>query len=744
MSNSTSNFTVNGVSLDRGRFSAATFRQMNEFAQQLPVEKTFQKDWDQIADSVAEHGGLNKEEFESLRSLARTARKERSQLRKEFAATQYQDKEIGARLVPFNAFESRVSKLTEAYRVSSAQTAVGALAGGSFGATGVVTAYHAYANLPKAGLKNLVGSLQDTSKLEFPGNKVEQVHQEKLWQAMNTMLDEGVRSAEQGKPVEINAQYYELTSQTMLGKMRENAQAGNKIRINVDPGRLVPFKGTTLNIDDIPDKLRTMLQVADMPGDVAISTYPVKKELGSASDLMHRKGLRVGDKFLLSGMNANAGSGENVDAGYIIEGPAARKLVENFSRDVQASKDSTLEEIYSKDALDKFPDRDVRMGQRGLSRLFDTLSGPSDAGSNPPRFETYEQLKKYAALGGHDLAKFIDLPPEEQGSQLDPMIKSGAPLPLSDFGKEKVLEVIQRVNDKVRSPENQRRLADITPPSAEAKGTTAVSLADTPTDRETLLLKQINDAEKFIYVPAFVITRPVAAALVAKRDAMKQEGKDMDIRVLADPGVYPDGSTPNEWGAKFLEDHDVPVRWAVLPRTGGHDRKVHAKELLTDKGDFVGSTNFSSKGLRDNWEHSGTVHFDPADPAAAALRDEAKSSFDDLWDNYSLEMNSKEQAASWKRSYRGADKDAQIDMARNSAIRGAIRSIEAYEKESGTWINAQIGERKLDDAVQKLMNQGMDDGNAKLQVLEQSLGREQFLAGLHALPGYQRLLQKAT
>ncbi len=740
MSNS-SNFSVGGVPLDRGRFSAAIFKQMTEFAGELPVEKNFHKDWENLSDSVDENGGLNKEEFETLRKFATQAKKERSALRKEYAASQFKDSSIAARLEPYNAFETRYQKLTEAYRISSADSAVGAVSGASFGAAGVVSAYSAYANLSKKGVGNLVGSMADTSKLDFPGNKVEQVHQGKLWHSMNTLLDEGVASARAGKPVEVDAQYYELTSQDIVGKLAANAEAGNKVRVNVDPGRLVPFKGTTANIDDVPDKLRTILQLAQMPGDVAVSTYPVSKELGSPSDLMHRKGLRVGEKFLLSGMNANSGSGENVDAGYIIEGPAATKLTQNFSRDVQVSKDAGIEDIYGKDALDKFRQRDVRMGARGLSSLFDTLGGPSEAGTKPPRFETYDQLKEYAASKGSDLSKFIDLPAGEQGSQLDKVIASGGPLPISDFGKEKVIEVIQRVNDTVRSPENQKRLDDITPPSDAVKGETKISLADTPVERETLLLKQIHDAEKFVYVPAFVITRPVAAALVAKRDEMKKAGKDIDIRVLADPGIYPDGGTPNEWGAKFLEDHDIPVRWAVLPRTGGHDRKVHAKEMLTDKGDFVGSTNFSSKGLRDNWEHSGTIHFDASDPESAHLRDEARGSFEDLWDNYSLENNSKTQAETWKRNYRGVDREAQVESARNSSIRQTIRGIAHYEKESGEWINGQIASRKLGAQVQALMDQGYDDGNAKLKVLEQAMGSNPFHDGLHDLPGYQKLLQ---
>ena len=59
------------------------------------------------------------------------------------------------------------------------------------------------------------------------------------------------------------------------------------------------------------------------------------------------------------------------------------------------------------------------------------------------------------------------------------------------------------------------------------------------------MLTAIQEAEEFIYMPAFVITRSVASMLVARRDELKAEGSDSDIRVIADPGI-PDGGTPND------------------------------------------------------------------------------------------------------------------------------------------------------------------------------------------------------
>lgn len=739
MATNSGGFNVNGTPLDRSQYNPQVIRQLTQAAGAVPLDGNKAKSWNQLADTVEHQDELTKEDFDSFRSFAKEVREERRDMRKR-APGGYRDPKVAAALVPLNVFETKMNKLTEAHRLTSAKAAVAAASGASFGAANVVTAYHAYANLPKSGLNHLVSAMEsEPGKLAFAGNKVEQVHQENLWRSMTNLLDEGTASAKAGKPVEVNAQYYELTSQVILGKLADNAAAGNKVRVNVDPGHLLPYKGTTLDADDLPDKLRGLLQLADAPGDVAISMYPVNRNLGSGTDLMHRKGLRVGDKFLLSGMNANGGSGENIDAGYVIEGPASRKLVQNFSRDVQNSKDSTLVDLYGDKGINGLLERDVRMGRRGLVGLADALDGPAPAGSEPARPQTYGQLQGYFKDRGFDLDKFIDLPPDEKGPHLDNAIAENRALPLSDYGKRRLNDLIKLVHKEVHSPENQKRLDDITPPSDAPKGTSVVSLADTPTEREQLLLQSINEAEKFIYMPAFVITRPVAAALAAKAKDMKTAGKEIDIKVLADPGIYPDGGTPNSWGVKFLEDNDIPVRWAALPRTGHHDRKVHAKELLTDKSDFVGSTNFSNKGLRENHEHSGAIQFNPDDPLSVRQQQQAKASFEELWNNFSVESNSLATAQQWKKNYQGADKEYQIEDARGSAIRKAIRGIDTYEKESGKWVGSQIESLQLAGKVKELMGQGYDDGNAKLKALREAMGPDEFLQGLHNLPSYQAL-----
>ncbi|MDG7115661.1 hypothetical protein OVO14_11210, partial [Streptococcus pneumoniae] len=72
-------------------------------------------------------------------------------------------------------------------------------------------------------------------------------------------------------------------------------------------------------------------------GNVGFSFFPANRELGDPENLMHRKVLRSGDKVGVLGMNANNGSGENIDAGYIMEGEGALRAAENLRRDIQTS-----------------------------------------------------------------------------------------------------------------------------------------------------------------------------------------------------------------------------------------------------------------------------------------------------------------------------------------------------------------------------------------------------------------------
>lgn len=739
----TSSFTLGKTPVDRSQVDAALIARMTAGAGNIQVEGNVpQEHWDALADRVTKNDAVSSEDLKQLQDLGKACFKHHKALHGAYRQSGYKDPKVGAELADVHVFQSGNDQIKAALGMANARSAVAALAGASFGPVALVTNYAAYARLDEKSLAPLIQELQairdGTSATTLADNQVQGFHREELWPQMVHMLDEGIQSARQGKPAEINAQYYELTNQQIVGKLAEAAEAGCKVRVNVDAGRLVAFKGTRVEIDEIPDKLRSLLQLASAKGDVGVSVYPVPELLGEPGDLMHRKGLRVGDRFLLAGMNANEGSGENVDAGYLIEGPAARRLGQNFARDVGQSAGATREQVYGKDVLAGFGQADINMGARGLVALFDCQNGPSPAGTFLPRVHTFKELDALARSFDQKVSDYVDLPP----ARIDEMLAAGEKLPLSPQGKEKFLALVDRTLDVTRSPENMARLQDITPPAGKPVGHTTVAVADVPSEREAVMLTAIQEAEKFVYVPAFVMTRSVASMLVARRDELKAQGKDLDIRVLVDPGIYPDGGTPNEAGVEFLEDAGVAVRWANLVRGGQHDVKIHAKEILTDKGEFFGSTNFSNKGLRENWEHSGYVRFDPGDPQSLKQRDHAQAQFLDLWNTRSFEFNSLEQGKRLCSRHRD-EKDylQQADEARYGVVRKTIEALEVAEKDSGAFVLAQAANPTTKARVEALKQEGYDDDTARAMAVREKMGDAAFDAAIAQLPGSQALDQ---
>ena len=748
--NSNSSFNVGGTPLDRNKYNADRFAKFTEIAAKVPVEgNKSPEEWSEIADRIKKDDCVSKEDLAAMQDLSKAAKPERTRLRKELAASGYKDQKLKDQLIPFNLFDGPFGRLTESLRLGNAKMAVEALAGASFGPLGVVTAYQAYSNLAQEPLKELISSIEavEGGKAQnyYPGNQVKQFHHEAVWQKMNQMLDRGLESAKAGKPVEINAQYYELTNPDFVGKLAANAAAGNKVRINIDPGRLVPYKGNTIEMDDYPDKMRTLIALSQSKGDIGLSTYPVSKMLGDPNDLMHRKGLRVGDEFLLSGMNANSGSGENIDAGYSIEGPAARQLVHNFARDVKDSVGHTNAEVYGEEAISSFKDKNVLFGSRGIVSFLDVMGkeGPAPAGTPLEKPKDFKELSDYAQSKGFDLRMMYDCPAAQLETRVNEMLAGGEPIPVSAFTKDQILALSQKAMDVTRTAANEKRLEDISLPKGEPKGNTVVSLADVPTERETELIMAIQGAEKFNYVPAFVMTRPIAAALVAKNNEMKAQGKEFDVKVIADPGIYPDGGTPNEDGVRLLEDGGITVRWALLPRCGHHDRKIHAKELLTDKSEFFGSTNFSKKGLRENWEHSGVVHFDAGDSNSLSERDDAKAHFEDLWNHFSYECNSIKLAGLWKKNYTGPDKDFQIEDARFGAIRKVLKGVEKFEEESGAWTEKQLEQPEIKRLMAQMIASGMDELSAAHLSVRKHMGDEDYFKTLQSFESYGELKRLA-
>lgn len=700
-----------------------------------------------IADRTARTGQMETAEWKQVEDLAKAARARHKEIHKELRASRGEDEALQAEHEQIHLFLHQFEG-SQRHRMEQATRAgVQAAASASFGPLGAVSAYIAHAGLSKAATEELMVHMEDLARgdspLVFEGNRVAPVHQEKLWQAKLNMLDDALAEARAGRPVEINVQYYELSSEEVMGRLADLARAGCPVRVNTDPTR--PQQGGasgSAGVDDAPRKIRSLIQLASLEGaDVAVSLYPVHEQLGSSTNLMHRKLVRAGENVLLGGMNANEGSGENVDAGYLIQGPAARALVEDFARDLDDSAGATMQAIYGPAQVRRLVEEPLELTAQGLATLLDVISGPTPAGTPVPAVESAADLERMAGEAGLELGKLVDLPKRDLETRLEDSILKGSALPLSRAGRRAFRGILERAVEAASSPSNLEKLSQVDLPEGEAVGETRVGVADHPAEREALLLHAISQAEEFIFIPTFVITRAVAAALAARRDEVAADGGELDIRVLADPGIYPYGGTPNEHGVFELEDQGIPVRWALLPRsTRDHDRKIHAKQVITDKNEFFGSTNLSKKGMRDNWEVSGLIFFDEGNAEAEAAREDSSSRFLKLWDHESVEVNTRDTAARRLASTRSKDMSSRVQESRARVLKEVLRGVQLFEQQSADWLTELEARHPAVAAfAAHLESEGMANGFARLRAAEEFLGTEEFYRQLHDLPAYKTL-----
>lgn len=632
--------------------------------------------------------------------------------------------------------------LANEVREATALAAVKTLAGASFGPTMPVAAYAAYSNgttwngSAEKATRELVETYKEylagDSAMTTEGNAVQQVHREELWKTLTGMTRAAAEAGKAGKPEPITAQYYELTSPELIGNLADAAKAGSQLRLNLDAGRLSypgedPDTGASFfEVDDFATKMRTAKQfMALKDADVAVSFFPSKGHLGSPTDLMHRKVLTVGDKTLMSGMNANVDSGENVDAGYVVEGPAAKRFTENVARDMKVSSGAGPLEIWGEKQLAKYDVSDLRMKTHGLVAMFDAISGPTPAGTPLPHPQTAQELEKLAQDAGFELKSLLNVDEGNYAATLESILHDGALVSLSDTGKKKLLALMKSTVKATQKKVNQERLADVALPSGKKVGQTTIDIADKPSEREVLTINAINQAKEFIYMPGFVVTRAVAAAIVARQKEAIAEGKPLDIRVVADPGIYPFGGTPNSWGVNFLEDHGIPVRWAKLTRSGGHDRKVHAKQLLTDQGEIAGSTNFSNQGMKNNHETSAYVRFD-GDAGSEALKAQSKAQFEDLWENDTYALSTHDLASFYAKNRPEEGHAWFVDAAKGGATREIITAIENYEVESGDLVSRLMKRDDVSARSEQLLAEGYSDGDAMLMAVDQVVGQNEF------------------
>lgn len=600
---------------------------------------------------------------------------------------------------------------------------------------------------------------QGNSPLIIPGNKVKILTREKLWISKVKLLDDAIKNAKGGTPPkEIDAQYYELSNPDIVERLVTAAKSGVPVRTNLDGGRLLKSDNPDRKPDasEIAKKLyQFQLLMDETKGtNTGISLFPTMKLLGDDQILMHRKVLRVGDQVLLPGMNANFGSGENIDAGQLIEGPAARKIAGNFARDVKNSAGATTEEIYGDEALTFIQEGEVTLNPAGLSSFLKLLlKVPMKENLSPEDLVARAADLKDPKTGNKiDLQHLISLDEVEQETdrgrqttrmsllQLLKSDENGARVPLTAAGGKLLSQEIDEIVSEVNAPENLKRLSGSVLPDGSVKGLDKVVVTDLPEERQATVLHLINQAEKFIYLPDFVMTPLIATALATRKNELAAQGKNLDVRVVLDPGIYPDGGTPNQGGYSILEDAGIPVKWGLIKRTTpDHQRKLHAKEAITDKGFYSGSTNMSKKGLTQNWEQSSFLYWRADDPESMKQKDAAVADFMKTWNEEAVKVDTKAMADVVLARVKSEDLEERKDEFRYGMTMRSLDDIEAYEKQAAELIQRLASDRQAQFRIQKYRNTGMAEGYATLQGVEETVTREKLESLLKDLPAWKTL-----
>ena len=243
-----SNFQIGAFQINHEGVNPALIRRMADSAGNIKVEGNMSSEaWSELADRVETTGSLSRDDFKAIQDLGRACFKHHRQLHTELRASKYKDEAIKAELQDVHVFRAGSDKLKESMALAQSQVAVEALAGASFGPTGLVTAFAAYSDLQKKSLAPLMDQIQGlrdgSSPNLYQGNKTQGFHGDQIWKEMNTMLDDAAAQAKAGHPQEVDAQYYELTNPEFISKIGDCAAAGCKVRVNVDPGRLKAFSG---------------------------------------------------------------------------------------------------------------------------------------------------------------------------------------------------------------------------------------------------------------------------------------------------------------------------------------------------------------------------------------------------------------------------------------------------------------------------------------------------------------------
>jgi len=710
-----------------------------------------------MMDDIAEKQSVSKEVLKDFQAFVRAMRTWHRELHVAYRDSGYADKKVDADLLKVHQFLTQWDGAHERYRIESRTNELTRISEGSPAVNATTAGFYAFAQVSQRDMRetlaHLDGLSSNKSKLLVDGNLTRTLARDEIWQAKMQLLRGAVSEAKAGNPPEIDVQYYELSSHSMLKALVDAARAGCKVRVNMDPGRFQADREGSLYASEVARKMQTayrLLDAADAGQDVALTLFPVERELGS-DNLMHQKLFRVGERVILGGMNANSASGENVDAAVLIEGPAARELVKVFKRDTRLSAAAKLKEIYDPEHAGMVAAGGMHIGPSALMSLLLNAAGPEARGVDGKSLSwTGATLDSLAEQTGTRLDLLVDFDDANgdnvlSGADLDDfMTKGDRPsntIMLKREGGRLLARQMKEVVERISDDANLNKAFDVELPSNQPRGTDTVGIGDSSTERMALLLHTISTAEKFVYIPSFVMTRVVARAVAARFNELKAQGKELDVRVVLDPGIYPDGGTPNEPGYLALEDAGIPVRWAKLTRTNAtHDRKIHAKGVITEKMALMGSTNMSTKGLLNNWELSGIVKFDDTNSDSLAQRDHLIEDFLKTWEHESIRIDTKAVANNRLKEKNVADKAARIEESRRRVVFESLRMLYNYEVESARLVAGVLAENpKWEHEIQAKCAAGMTRGYATLQVLEEKLGVDGLAAKLNETEAGKKL-----
>ena len=549
----------------------------------------------------------------------------------------------------------------------------------------------------------------ENSKMKLEGNNVVPLMRGDIWRTKMSLLDEVAKNpiGKDGKPVEVDAEYYELTSPEMISKLRKAAEAGANVKVIMDPGQLQYISSGIFDASAVALKLGSMEELKrGLPEENMSATfYPIQEKLGGSGEIMHRKIFRVGEDVVFGGMNANTGSNENIDFAMKIRGSAANKIGSMFAEDASYSAGKGIQDVYGsrlEPLLNKH--KTVMISRAGLESIltagFAEQAGLDGTETHDQKIDKLIAAADKAGVNVGELAVFPNRKSQnvEIGNKRAAEFlksKNKAKIRLNDDGKRLMMKVIKGVFDTNNSAKNIENLQNSVPPEglASKKSSEVIAVAGTGDERQGVLLNAINSAEKFIKVSCFVMTKDIADVLVEKKNEMERQGKHIDIEVIMDPGIYAYGGTPNEEGYKTLEDAGIKVKWNLLERsTNQHDRKNHSKMMVTDKMLLTGSTNFSSKGLRDNWEDSDVVYFNENNEQSLANQKLVTDDYDRMFSRQAVSVDTHRLAEEEFKNYDGADKEVLKDRFRNTAIRKICAKIDTYERMSATYIANNLPE----------------------------------------------------